>query len=211
MDFCPLQHPHYFLLMLLTTALYKTLKCMTVNTHTQNKIKGIYMKVSQENFWFSFWFVTYTIWLHWYEEACSGTSGVNWRAKLLNSRRLQGSDFNIIFSMFGTFTDWGRVRSVCYKWISWSFIIISNSNMITTLAAKKCCSPMEQTPGVFWKEGNALEFINLSKSALINEDEWDDPSLDGFPIFRANRRGVPIGGAQVQFIPANTAAAPKFI
>lgn len=108
--------------------------------------------------------------------------------------------------MFGNFTDWGRVRSVCYKWISWGFIIISNSNIITTLAAKKCCSPVEQTPGVSWKEGNALEFINLGKSALIDEEEWDDPSLYGFPIFRANRWGVPIGGAQVQFIPANTAA-----
>jgi len=146
-----------------------------------------------------------------HEEACSNTSGVKWNAKLLGGRRLQGTDFNIIFSTFENFTDWGRVRSVCYKWISWSFISISNSNVITTLAAKKCSSLAEQTKGVFWKEGKALEFINLSKSTLIDEEEWDFPSLYGFPIFRANCWRVSIGGAQVQLIPADTAAAPKFL
>lgn len=39
--------------------------------------------------------------------------------------------------------------------------------MVTTLTAKKFGPIAEKTPGVSEKVGNALEFINLSKSALI--------------------------------------------
>jgi hypothetical protein len=65
-------------------------------------------------------------------------------------------------------------------------IIVSNSDRVTTLAAKKFGSPVEQTPRVLRKVGYALDFINLSKSALVDVKERYDPSLYRFSIFRTN-------------------------
>lgn len=80
--------------------------------------------------------------------------------------------------------------------------------MVTALATKKFSSPAEQTPRTPGEMRFTLEFINLTKSALINVKERYDPSLYRFPILvRSNQRRVPVVRAQVQLIATSATAA----
>lgn len=130
--------------------------------------------------------------------------------------RLQSTNFNIInFSAIRNSIPGNRVWCVTTATTtSTDLFFVGIPNMVTTFAAEKLGSSLEQTPWTWRAFGreewyDQLKLFDLNKSALVDAEEGDYTSLYQSSVLRTDGRGVAVVGVQIQLIPAGTAAAKQ--